>query len=458
MNSERNRRPEPGKRRNRKRLRAKSGKKRAFIFLLLGVLVAASLLFREPTGNRDKNREKISEERLRALPYLSWTPAKNASESGITIFEPERSYTGINIYKSGDMPEANLMNMKGDVLHTWTEATGDDVTWSNVELTGDGDLLVFVDYERIIKLDWDSNILWQSKNLGLHHDLSISADGDIYTLARRFEYIPEFSLTHLTANDYITILSDAGEEKRSISIADLLLDAEIPIVHEDIEADYPRDTKLRRSIERLTAGDGASFLASILRKVEPYYEKMSRPKDYFHTNAISIIDTQLSDGTKELSGPDMILICIRNQNLIAIVDLKKEEIVWSWGANDLEHPHDPVVLSNGNILLFDNGYKREYSRIVELDPATREIVWEYQSTPPDDFYSETRGSNQELSNGNILIADSRNGRAFEITRDGDTVWEFYNPDIKKRGELIERATIFHMRRLESPDNLPNLNQ
>jgi hypothetical protein len=443
------------KRSNKKRLNKGSNKGRLFIYLILGGIVIGFFLLRESPTEQQRSPESTAKERLKALPYLAWTPAKNASESGVTKFIQEKSLPGINIYKSGDTPEAYLMDMSGKILHTWAAKTEDDNdTWSNIELTDQGNLIAFVNYEKLIRLDWDSNILWTSDSLGFHHDLSISKNEDIYAIARKIEYIPEFSFTHMTANDYITILNKTGELIKSISIAKLLLDANIPIIHEDVEADYPRNTGLKDLISSINNDEGSSFFIRGLHKIEQYYEKITRPKDFFHTNTINIVNYQSTNRPHKLFNEGEILISIRNQNLIAIVNIDKEKITWSWGEKELEHPHDPVMLDNGNILIFDNGYKRKFSRIIELNPLTQEIEWEYKSVPPDDFYSETRGSNQKLANGNILISDSRNGHAFEITTDGEIVWEFYNPEIKTAEGEQQRATIFRMRRLINPEILP----
>jgi hypothetical protein len=359
----------------------------------------------------------------------------------------------MNIYKSGDKPEAYLMDMRGNIVHKWA-AGGPDDTWSNIELLRNGDLIAIVDYERLVRLDEESNIVWASDRLGFHHDIAEAGNGALYTLRRKNEYLPDFSRTHLTANDYITILDGAGRVEKSVSIAGLLLDAGIPIVHEDIDADYPRVTVLARIARWLEVRLGRSLLVRGLKWLNGHYERLTRPKDYIHANTIVIIDEAIAASTNGLFGAGDILICVRNQNLIALVDMQKEEIVWSWGGGVLEHPHDPVVMRNGNLLIFDNGHRRAYSRIVELNPGTRDIEWEYRSTPPEQFYSETRGSNQQLPNGNILIADSRNGRAFEVTRDGETVWEFHNPDVRTEQGEDRRATIFRMRRITSGDPLP----
>ena len=85
----------------------------------------------------------------------------------------------------------------------------------------------------------------------------------------------------------------------------------------------------------------------------------------------------------------------------------------------------PTMLDNGHILIYDNGSTREWSRIVELDPVTEEIVWTYQADPVEDFYSRFYGSAQRLPNGNTYLADSLGGMAFEVTEDGDVVWKWH---------------------------------
>ena len=125
-----------------------------------------------------------------------------------------------------------------------------------------------------------------------------------------------------------------------------------------------------------------------------------------------------------------LLVCFRNVNQIAVMDLPSMEIVWSWGEGILEWPHHPTMLDNGNILVFDNGIVREYTRVLEMDPLTGDIVWEYDGAPDHRFYSATKGSAQRLANGNTLICDADNGRAIEVTCDGEIVWEWLNPEMK----------------------------
>jgi hypothetical protein len=108
--------------------------------------------------------------------------------------------------------------------------------------------------------------------------------------------------------------------------------------------------------------------------------------------------------------------------------------------------HDPIPLENGHLMVFDNRGYRQKSRVLEIDPFKRVIVWQYVGSSEAPFYSKTCGTNQRLPNGNTLITESDNGRAFEVTREGEIVWEFYNPF--RAGEQSQFiATLFEMRRV-----------
>jgi hypothetical protein len=96
------------------------------------------------------------------------------------------------------------------------------------------------------------------------------------------------------------------------------------------------------------------------------------------------------------------------------------------------------MLENGHILVFNNGVERKYSSVVELDPVTKVIVWEYLGGPAEDFYSDSRGSAQRFPNGNTLICESNEGRTFEVTAQGEVVWQWLNVLKKKRRNPLSR--------------------
>ncbi|MHC4720712.1 MAG: arylsulfotransferase family protein, partial [Planctomycetota bacterium] len=73
-----------------------------------------------------------------------------------------------------------------------------------------------------------------------------------------------------------------------------------------------------------------------------------------------------------------------------------------------------------------------------------------KSNPPEKFFSKRRGSCQRLPNGNTLITESDEGRVFEITRGGETVWEFYEPEIRIKNKKRKRMAIYRMMRTTNP--------
>jgi outer membrane protein assembly factor BamB len=70
---------------------------------------------------------------------------------------------------------------------------------------------------------------------------------------------------------------------------------------------------------------------------------------------------------------------------------------------------------------------RPASRVVEFDPKTMEVQWEFPGKIREYFHSGVRASQARLSNGNTLITESDGGRILEVTSDGKIAWEFYHP-------------------------------
>ena len=89
------------------------------------------------------------------------------------------------------------------------------------------------------------------------------------------------------------------------------------------------------------------------------------------------------------------------------------------------------MLANGNIILFANGWAthdvHSHSRIVEFDPETGEEAWVYKEAPTRNFYSHHISGQERLPSGNTLICEGLWGRLFEVTPEGELVWEYISP-------------------------------
>ena len=131
-------------------------------------------------------------------------------------------------------------------------------------------------------------------------------------------------------------------------------------------------------------------------------------------------------------GEDKVMVSFRCISVVGIIDKKSGEFVWKIGPEILAQQHDPSLLDNGNVLVFDNGLlksnnSRPYSRVIEIDPKTNEIVWEYSEAPYYNFFSPHISGARRLPNGNTLVTEGAFGRMFQVTVEGEVVWEYVNP-------------------------------
>lgn len=377
-------------------------------------------------------------EQLRSLGYVTWTAIdeEEAKKRDVTQYDPESACEGINLYYSINKEGGYFFNMAGDILHTFTDqrAIKRKIKWRLIEPYLNNEFLILEENTEIFRIDWDSNVKAQITG-PYHHDIAVDDDGGFYALMHAKMDIPEFSATEPILNEWLVHITKDGVVDKKISFVKMFSENQQLFAYAKIPNQNP-DMKMR---------------------IEDFCPDAW---DVFHTNTIEIIDRDIFSSGRKLFGKGDILFCNRNQNLIGAIDVLAEKIIWYWGINHLDFPHTPSLLENGNILVFDNGYHRKYSRIIEFNPASGETEWEYKDVPPTSFLSAEMGSVQRLDNGNTLITESEHGRVFEITRDGDVVWEFYNPQIKKtfNAELAavekKRASIYRMNRFTDPQKYP----
>ncbi len=155
--------------------------------------------------------------------------------------------------------------------------------------------------------------------------------------------------------------------------------------------------------------------------------------DWAHNNTLQVIppnetwEKEKAAGGPERFRPGNIVFSYRSVDIIGVIDRETSEIVWAWGPGVIDGQHKPHMLRNGNILIFDNGTLRGYSRVIELNPLTEEIEWEYTAAPPEDFFSGYISGAQRLPNGNTLICEGGKHHLFEVTPDKEIVWDFVFP-------------------------------
>ncbi|MBU0980000.1 MAG: arylsulfotransferase family protein [Nanoarchaeota archaeon] len=357
------------------------------------------------------DNQNLQSDRLMSLPYMSWSDVHedDLDKSGVTMHD-SGAYTGLNLYQSEDKGEAYLMDMEGNVLHSWNAAEGydchEECKWHHVEMDDQGNLYLVVKDTMLAKLSWESGGVGYA-GVSAHHDMDRAENGDIYVLTREDLDVSYKGIDVRIANEYIIGMYPNSTVFTNISLYDSL-GGELFIE--------------------------PSLLKSIVKRIE---EEGIGSFDAYHANTIEMIekDTDFADKGD-------LLLSVREIDMLIVMDTEGE-IKWTWGPGVVDMQHHPTMLENGNILLFDNQGFRNYSRVIELDPRTEKIVWTYPALPTEKFYSESRGSSQKLPNGNVLITESNKGHVIEVTTGGEIVWEWWNPEIRDG----KREVVYRMKRL-----------
>jgi hypothetical protein len=293
------------------------------------------------------------------------------------------------------------MDMKGDFVHRWVLPT---MPRNHGVILPNGNLLYTTsapmrerdpNFPRvwglgagILELEWDNNLVWKYVDRYQHHSYYRMDNGN--TMILRWEKVPNEIAVQVKGGTRDT--EDDG------------------IMWTD---GFHEVTPEGEVVWRWSAADHLDPKLDVMCPLD-------RRNEWTHGNSVVV----LPNGN--------ILTSFRNTNSIYIIDKVSGDIKWRWGPGEIAHQHDARPLDNGNILVFDNGDHRpgstiSYSRIVEVNPQTNKIEWEYKADPPESFYSALISGAQRLPNGNTLVCEGLKGRIFEVTMDGEIVWEYISP-------------------------------
>jgi hypothetical protein len=401
------------------------------------VLIALSLAMRDGKDGKQE-RAKILEERLkvlRSVPYTTVTEEEVAPEvAGVVLYNKNEAYRGYNIYIDRSSSSVVLMDMDGNVVHRWAYPDKVPRYWDHAIMFDNGDVVVIRKFYDVLRLDWNSNLIWRSETEA-HHEITPLPDSSLLVIAREL---------HVHRHLWVRFPAIVRLDKHGREIARWSTYDHLDEIKQKFDKRHFIDTILDSLVKEGIDPETWEPLTAHAESAKAEVDALPLRYDQFHMNTISMIPkTPLAELDSRFEAGNM-LICFRNINQIAVLSGETAEILWVWGEGDLDWPHQPTMLGNGNILIFDNGTKRKYSRLIELDPVTEKIVWEYVSDPPESFFTPEKGSSQRLPNGNTLVCEGDRGRCFEIKRDGTIVWEWYNPAMVGK----HRVQVYRMMRLD----------
>lgn len=351
-------------------------------------------------------------ERLVALPYLAWSPVQEETQlrTGAYTLQPEAVTPGVNLYGTAGEPAAYLTDNQGVILHRWA---ADTAPWHCYKPTREGDLYAIAEGGTLLKVNWNSELLW-SVSGDFHHDLAIAPDGTLYIIRNEYRTIRRENSEYFIVDNLIDHRHPDGTRISQFSLYDLLAS---------------RLTKTR--LENLRRIDRMRFKA-MSKPREP-----GDPFEILHANTVEVITRPVASAL-----PGDLLITLKHWNRFFLIRPAPPTLLWWWGRNDLKNPHGATLAPEG-IMYFNNNAVDFVSAAGLMDPKARKKIWGYTRENNSAFYTASFGFAQPLGSGNVLITISEKGYVTEVTRRGETVWEFWNPEFSQDGSKrgrIERMT------------------
>ncbi len=368
-------------------------------------------------------------------------------------------YEGYTLYNALNSDTAYLIDLEGDVVHSWI---GANQPASTPYLFPDGSILRPTKVSnppmqgsltggRIQIIDWDGAILWDylysDDNHQPHHDITPLPSGNVLLVAwERKSRDEAITMGRVSIDDemwpteVIEVQPD-GETGGTIVWEWHAWDHLI----QDVDSDKPGYGVVADHPELLDTNVGSI-----------------NDGDWIHVNGI--------DYNEQL---DQIIISAMGLNEILIIDHSTTtaeaaghtggdcgvggDLLYRWG-NPQNYDRgdigdkllfgvhsvnwiDPGLSGEGNIMFFNNGNRpggqNDYSSAEEIVPpllvdGTYEIedgssygptapIWIYQDPPS--FYSQLISGASRLPNGNTLICEGTSGYLFEVTEQGEVVWD-----------------------------------
>ncbi len=319
---------------------------------------------------------------------------------GLQSIDPDRATPGFTLFTPLGLQKTHLVNMQGEMVHEW-DLPGEPGNYGY--LLDNGNLLAAVRTPdgpqglpakggHILELDWDGNLVWEHIDHVQHHDFRRLPDGN--TIYLGWKLLNEEQVARHTGGrpgtehedgvwgDTLTEINPAGEVVWEW------------FVGTDMEIEkYPNHPGSWR-------------------------------REFAHGNTVALCPN------------GDIIINQRMNSTMAIIDKQTKRVRWAMRDFEFGQQHDVQMVAGGNLLFFANGsLQATYdgpevgSRIIELNPETNQIVWQYSGKAPSNFFSWFIGGCQRLASGNTLISEGIYGRLFEVTPGGDIVWDYVSPYI-----------------------------
>lgn len=305
---------------------------------------------------------------------------------GIVIHEWNLRWNEVWGKNEGDFPSTHRpRSSSGRYLHGF-------------DILPDGGFVANFEHLSTFRMDICGKVKWKLDNLG-HHSVFHSEQGYLWVTAERFIEEGETGYQNHEAplrSWTIQKLSLDGELLKEIEILDIL---------------------------RRNDFYGLMFLSN------NYNMHTKVQGDTLHLNDVDEFPVGMESNIFE---PGDLMVSLRNINALFVFDPESLKIKFLSIGRTLRQ-HDPDFLPGDRISVFDNrnlkpstGPEPLSSRILEIDAINGSTKVTLQGHDDSRFFTGIMGVHEHLTNGNILVTSSDEGRVMEFAPDGTIVWRYDN--------------------------------
>ncbi|MEM6932310.1 MAG: arylsulfotransferase family protein [Pseudomonadota bacterium] len=373
-------------------------------------------------------RDELSGVRRAALAI----PGKGPTIAHLDEDRMSPGLTFITRLEDDSLHRLEIISPDGTVVHSWVadwfELIEDDgflpdnlkpkqqpgASIHGVQVLDTGEIVLNFEYLTTLKLDVCGRMVWAAENLG-HHSIDVTEDGNLWVGSTEFHprgSDPPFPNHRAPFYEWTAQrLKPDGMPGEEISLVELLL---------------------------------KNDLLGLLYATNQQNTDPQSSGDTLHLNDVEEFPPDLAPGV--FTHGDL-MVSLRNINTVLVFD-PATGVIKHRATGLFLRQHDPDFIDGNRYIVFDNRNlgtaetPLARSRILEVTAAETggvESIREFHRGPNSpDFYTNVKGRQQILANGNILIVVSREGRVLELTSDGDPVWEYRNQVAEdRRGEVTE---------------------
>ena len=262
-------------------------------------------------------------------------------------------------------------------------------------LTEDGGLIFKSFDSPLVKIDKNSQLVWQNQDDNFHHSTEKDHEGNFWTVSSIYPYQIDKKYIGSKYGDY-----------NDDAITKVSADGEI---------------LFQKSVSKIFIENNLGFLLFPIM--------LSMTHDPIHLNDIEPV---LTDGPYWKRGDVFLSLC--HVSMVILYRPSTNQIIWK-GVGHTVRQHDVDILDDHRISIFNNNLNT-YDNRNEVNSHNEVVIYDFETDSYSKYFDESlkqydvrsadQGRSQIVDNGGLFIEETRSGRLLYFNKDTSLQWQYVN--------------------------------